>query len=92
MKKLDRALREFLRRTGLEWIEDYARMKEVVESVLSAYGDFEFVRFVQGVAYVKVRSPNPYAMNEIHYALPSILKAINRMLGKELVLDIKFVV
>ncbi len=88
MKALDKAIESYLRSAGLDWILDYLKVRECSEAVLKSYDFLKFYNFRNGILSLKVVDRR--RMMEIYYNKFSIIKAINTIIGKEIVKDIKF--
>ena len=48
MKELNKAIENYLKLAGLDWIIDYMKVKEVSEKVLKCYDFVEFYDFRDG--------------------------------------------
>jgi len=89
MKKLGDGLRSFLRSVGLEWVEEYMRVKEATDAVLKSYKGLEFHDYRRGTLILKFE--NLHALTDLYYRRNQIAEAINTIVGRRLVRDIKFI-
>ncbi len=89
MKKLGDGLRSFLRSVGLDWVEEYMRVKEAADAVLRSYRGLEFHDYRRGVLILKFE--NLHALTELYYRRNQIADAINAIVGGKLVQDVKFI-
>jgi len=86
MKDLNKAIENYLKLSGLDWIINYIKVKEVSEKVLECYDFVEFYDFKHGNLILKVNDKRK--VMEFHYKKPDIIKAINTIIGKEIVHNI----
>ncbi len=74
---------------GLDWVEEYMRVKEAVDAVLRSYRGLEFHHYRDGVLILKFE--NLHALTELYYRRNQIADAINAILGRRLVREVKFI-
>ncbi|MDT7880576.1 MAG: hypothetical protein RQ990_06980 [Candidatus Hydrothermia bacterium] len=86
MKELDKAIENYLKLAGLDWIIDYMKVKEVSEKVLKCYNFIEFEDFRNGDLILKVNDKRK--IMEFHYKKMEIIRAINTIIGKKIVNNI----
>ncbi|MEO0143343.1 MAG: hypothetical protein ABIL49_00995 [candidate division WOR-3 bacterium] len=86
MKGLNKAIENYLKLSGLEWILDYIDVKEIAESVLKSYDFVEFEDFKNGILFLKVKDKRK--IMEFHYKKFGIIKAINTIARRDIVKDI----
>lgn len=89
MKRIGKGVEEFLRAAGLHWVEDYMKVQEACRAVLKVYKGLDFADYRKGILYLKYE--NLHALTDLYYRRRGILDAINAVLGRNLVKDIKFV-
>jgi hypothetical protein len=86
MKELNKAIENYLKLAGLDWIIDYMKVKEVSERVLKCYDFVEFYDFRDGNLILKINDKRK--IMEFHYKKLDIMKIINTIIGKKIVNNI----
>lgn len=88
MKELNKAIEDYLIASNLSWILDYMKLKEACEVVLKPYEYLIFEKFERGILYLKLSDRRNYM--EVYYKKLDIIRAINTLVGKKIVKEIKF--
>ncbi|MCX7947506.1 MAG: DUF721 domain-containing protein [candidate division WOR-3 bacterium] len=88
MKELNKIIENYLIASNLGWILDYMKLKEACEVVLKPYEYLTFEEFEKGILYLKITDRRKYM--EFYYKKLDIIRAINALVGKKLVKEIKF--